>query len=56
MLCGAGDLFVAVLGGAQTSIEALLLKRRIKGPCWLSLAEPTRVDPNQQVQQPPPVT
>lgn len=41
-----------MLGGGQTSMEALLLKRHIKGPCWLSLAEPTRVDPHHQVRLP----
>ncbi len=44
---------MAVLGGGQTSMEALLLKRRIKGPCWISLAEPTRVDVSHQVRPNP---
>lgn len=39
----AGDSFVKVIGGGQSSLEALLLKRRIKGPCWLRLAQPERV-------------
>ena len=39
-----------VIGGGQTSLEALLIKRRIKGPCWLRLAQPERItDSSRQV-------
>ncbi len=42
---------MAVLGGGQGSLEALLLKRRIKGPCWLTLSQPERVaDASRQVR------
>lgn len=46
----AGDTFIKVTGGGQSSLEALLLKRHIKGPCWLRLAQPERVaDASRQV-------
>ena len=49
----AGDSFVKVIGGGQTSLEALLIKRRIKGPCWLRLAQPERIaDSSRQVREP----
>ena len=35
---------MAVFGAQQSALEALLLKRRIMGPSWLSLAQPVRVD------------
>jgi len=51
VLLPTGDTFVAVLGGGQSSLEALLLKRRIKGPCWLRLSQPERVaDASRQVR------
>jgi hypothetical protein len=34
----SGRNFVAVLGTAQTPLEALQLKRKIMGPSWLSLS------------------
>jgi hypothetical protein len=44
---------VKVIGGGQTSLEALLIKRRIKGPCWLRLAQPERVaESSRQVGTP----
>ena len=41
----SGDTFAAVLGGGQSSMEALLLKRRIKGPTWLRLVKPKAASP-----------
>ena len=45
----AGEYFVAVLGAQQSALEAVLLKRRVMGPSWLTLACPTRVDTGAQV-------
>ena len=40
---------MAVLGAQQSALEAVLLKRRVMGPSWLTLACPTRVDTGAQV-------
>ncbi|KAK9841868.1 hypothetical protein WJX81_008187 [Elliptochloris bilobata] len=45
----SGQHFVAVFGAQQSPLEALLLKRRIMGPSWLSLAQPVRIDAGIQV-------
>lgn len=45
-----GNTFVAVFGAATPCLEALLIKHRIKGPCWLRLAGATRVDAGNQVR------
>lgn len=37
----SGRNFSAVLGTTQTPLEALQLKRKIMGPCWLSLNNAT---------------
>lgn len=49
MVICAGEHFVAVLGAQQSALEAVLLKRRVMGPSWLTLACPTRVDTGAQV-------
>ncbi len=46
----AGEHFVAVFGAQQSVLEAVLLKRRIMGPSWLSLSCPTRVEGGLQVR------
>jgi len=46
----AGTHFVAVFGAQQSALEALLLKRRIMGPSWLTLAQPVRVDAGVQAR------
>ena len=40
---------MAVLGAQQSALEAVLLKRRVMGPSWLTLACPTRVNTGAQV-------
>ena len=45
----AGEHFAAVLGAQQSALEAVLLKRRVMGPSWLTLSCPTRVDTGAQV-------
>ena len=47
----AGENFAAVLGAQQSALEAVLLKRHVMGPSWLTLACPTRVDTGAQVTQ-----
>lgn len=37
-----GEHFRAILGAHQSPLEALSLKRRVKGPGWLLLAKPVR--------------
>ncbi|GLC52568.1 hypothetical protein PLESTB_000644200 [Pleodorina starrii] len=41
---GGGRTFVAIFGAHQSGLEALMLKRRIKGPGWLGLVQPHRVE------------
>jgi DNA polymerase alpha subunit A len=48
-LGASGDAFSAVFGANQSSLEALLLKRRVMGPSWIALRQPRRVDPGAQV-------
>jgi hypothetical protein len=46
----SGQHFKAVLGANQSMLEALSLKRGLKGPCWLLLQSPVRKEPSQQVR------
>ena len=46
-----GTSFVAVLGAEQSSLEAVLLKRKIMGPSWLSISKPVRIDVQAQVRR-----
>lgn len=48
----AGERFVAVLGAQQSMLESVMLKRKLMGPIWLTLACPTRVDTGAQVIYP----
>lgn len=50
MRARAGTHFVAVFGAQQSALEALLLKRRVMGPSWLTLAQPVRVDAGVQAR------
>jgi hypothetical protein len=40
----SGASFVAVFGAAQSPLEALLVKRAIKGPGWLGIEQARRTD------------
>lgn len=44
-----GRNFVKVLGTHTSALELLLIKKRIKGPCWLSIAAPQRVASSSQI-------
>ena len=41
---------MAVLGIGQSPLEAVLLKRHIMGPSWVSVSKPKRVDTASQVR------
>lgn len=45
-----GRSFSSVLGTNQSFMEALLLKRKIMGPSWISIKHPRRIDPQAQVR------
>jgi hypothetical protein len=49
LLGWAGEHFVAVFGSNQSTLESVLLKRRVMMPCWLPLKHPTRIDTPSQV-------
>ena len=38
-----------MFGAQQSMLEALMLKRRILGPCWLDLSRPNRIPSASQV-------
>ncbi|GIM16515.1 hypothetical protein Vretimale_19154 [Volvox reticuliferus] len=40
----SGRTFIAIFGTHQSCLEALQLKRRIKGPGWLGVSQPQRVE------------
>ncbi|KAG0614550.1 hypothetical protein M758_6G185500 [Ceratodon purpureus] len=44
-----GRNFVKVLGTHTSALELMLIKKRIKGPCWLSIAQPQRVTSSSQI-------
>lgn len=44
-----GRNFSAVLGTSQTPLEALQLKRKIMGPCWLSLTNAVKEGAQSQL-------
>ena len=46
----AGEHFAAVLGAQQSTLESVLLKRRLMGPSWFTLACPTRIEAGAQVR------
>ncbi|CAI5962356.1 unnamed protein product [Closterium sp. NIES-64] len=43
-----GTHFSALLGTHTSALELLLLKRRLKCPCWLAIDRPTRIHPGSQ--------
>ena len=47
----SGRSFVAVFGAQQSPLEALLIKRRLKGPSWVHLKGATRVEYAHQVRE-----
>ncbi|EFJ41338.1 hypothetical protein VOLCADRAFT_107737 [Volvox carteri f. nagariensis] len=44
----SGRTFVAIFGAQQSCLEALQLKRRIKGPGWLGVFQPQRIEYGNQ--------
>ena len=44
-----GKSFIKMFGSTQSSLEALMLKRRIMGPSWIAISKPKRVDRGNQV-------
>ena len=48
---GAGERFAAVLGVEQSPLEAILLKRRVMGPSWISIKKPLRLESSAQVSR-----
>jgi hypothetical protein len=48
----SGAHFVAIAGTNQSSLEALLLKRGLRGPGWCLLTGATRKEGTQQVRPP----
>lgn len=44
-----GRTFSAIFGANQSMLEALTLKRRIMGPCWLTVRRPRRISPESQL-------
>lgn len=44
-----GRNFVKVLGTQTSALELLLIKKRVKGPCWLSIAKPLLVASSSQI-------
>ncbi len=45
----SGNSFVKMFGTTQSSLESLMLKRRIMGPSWIHVTKPTRVSKGSQV-------
>ncbi|CAI5494604.1 unnamed protein product [Closterium sp. Naga37s-1] len=43
-----GTHFSALMGTHTSALELLLLKRRLKCPCWLTIDRPTRIHPASQ--------
>lgn len=44
-----GQSFIKLFGTTQSTLEALLLKRRIMGPSWITISKPRRVARGAQV-------
>ena len=38
-----GNTFEAIFGSNQSLLESFILKRKIKGPCWLTLKNPAKI-------------
>ncbi|PSC73303.1 DNA polymerase alpha catalytic subunit [Micractinium conductrix] len=45
----SGETFSAIFGANQSMLEALFLKRRIMGPCWMSVRRPRCVPTEAQM-------
>lgn len=45
----SGASFSAIFNTQQSCLEALTLKRRLKGPSWVLLQKPARTDYSHQV-------
>ena len=45
----SGEHYAAIFGCNQSGLEAVLLKRRVMIPCWISLKHPTRIEAVTQV-------
>ena len=45
----SGRTFCAVFGAQQSPLEALLVKRGLKGPSWIAIKGATRVEYSSQV-------
>lgn len=48
-----GQHYAAIFGGNTSLTEALLVKRRIMGPSWITLKNTRRVEKNTQVLKTP---
>ncbi|PNW83953.1 hypothetical protein CHLRE_04g214350v5 [Chlamydomonas reinhardtii] len=46
--CFSGKTYCAIFGANQSTLESLSLKRRIKGPGWMGICSPTRVEYGNQ--------
>ncbi len=46
--CAGGEHYAAVFGANTPPLETLILKRRMMGPMWINLKQPTRVALHQQ--------
>lgn len=44
-----GKSFIKMFGSTQSSLEALILKRRIMGPSWIAISKPKRIDRGNQI-------
>jgi DNA polymerase alpha subunit A len=44
-----GKSFVKLFGTRTSAMELLLIKRKMKGPCWLSIDNPRRCTGSSQV-------
>ena len=47
----SGRTFSAIFGCQQSPLEALLVKRGLKGPSWISIKGGNRVEYAQQVRE-----
>jgi DNA polymerase alpha subunit A len=44
----SGNTFETVFGTQQSMLELFILKRKIKGPCWLTITNPIKVSQIEQ--------
>ena len=38
-----GNTFEAIFGSNQSMLELFIMKRKIRGPCWLTITNATRI-------------